>query len=181
MKNVIRNVAVPTLFAFALFTTSAWAQQAATAPASSSSSSMPAAKTHAQKRMDNVEQRIADQHAELKITDAQSTPWNAYAQVIRDNAQKTGQAFRDRADKLSTMNADDSMKSYAALAQEHADGMKNLSNAWSALYAVLSPEQKETADAMYRNQRPKPHSMPHKQHKASAPASAASAAMPSGG
>lgn len=181
MKNVIRNVAVPTLFAFALFTTSAWAQQAATAPASSSSSSMPAAKTHAQKKLDNVEQRIEDLHTKLKITDAQSTPWNAFAQTMRDNAQKTGQAFRDRADKLSTMNADDVMKSYAALAQMHADGMQKLSTAWSALYATFSDEQKQTADEMYRNERPKPHSMPHKTHKAGAPASASSAAMPSGG
>jgi len=92
---------------------------------------------------------------------------------MRDNAKNTAQAFQDRSQKLSTMNADEAMKSYAQLAQNHADNMKKLSSAWSDLYAVLSADQKQTADDMYRNQGAKRHSAPRK-HKTSAPASAAS-------
>lgn len=172
MKSVIRHIAVPVLLTCGLLAGTAWAQQAA--PASDTpAASAPAAKTHAQKRADAVEQRISDMHAQLKITDAQSKPWDAFAQVMRDNAQKAAQAFHNRAEKFSSMNADEVMKSYAQLAQDHADNMQKLSTAWSSLYAVLSDDQKQTADAMYRNQSPKRHNAPHK-HKAGAPASASS-------
>ncbi|HEY0199813.1 MAG TPA: Spy/CpxP family protein refolding chaperone [Rhodanobacter sp.] len=174
MKKIIRNIATPAMFAFALLTTSAWAQTTA-APASASSSA-PATGHHGQKRADIVEQRISDLHSQLNITADQSKQWDAFAQTMRDNARKTGQAFHDRSSKLSTMNADESMKSYAALAQEHAENMQKLSSAMSDLYAVLTPEQKETADALYRNQTPKRHHGhgTHK-HKDGAPASASSA------
>lgn len=172
MKSAIRNVAVPVLLTFAMLTSAVWAQQTATA-SDTPSSTAPVAKTHAQKRADAVEQRISDLHAQLKITDAQSKQWDAFAQTMRDNAMKTSQAFHDRAQKLSTMNADEAMKSYAQLAQNHADNMQKLSSAWSDLYAVLSADQKQTADAMYRNQSAKRHNASHK-HKTSAPASAAS-------
>ncbi|GAB2543460.1 Spy/CpxP family protein refolding chaperone [Rhodanobacter koreensis] len=172
MKSAIRNVAVPVLLTFAMLTSAVWAQQTAAA-SDTPSSTAPAAKTHAQKRADAVEQRISDLHAQLKITDAQSKQWDAFAQTMRDNAMKTSQAFHDRAQKLSSMNADEAMKSYAQLAQNHADNMQKLSSAWSDLYAVLSADQKQTADVMYRNQSTKRHNAPHK-HKTSAPASAAS-------
>jgi hypothetical protein len=172
MKSVIRNVAVPVLLTFAMLVSAAWAQQTGTASGTPSSTA-PAAKTHSQKRADAVEQRISDLHAQLKITDAQSSQWDAFAQTMRDNAMKTAQAFHDRSQKLSSMNADEAMKSYAQLAQNHADNMQKLSSAWSALYAVLSADQKQTADAMYRNQSAKRHNAPRK-HKTGAPASAAS-------
>jgi protein CpxP len=175
MKKTIRNVAVPALIAFALFTSTAWAQT--TAPAASSSTSAPAMSRHAQKRADIVEQRITDLHSKLSITADQSKQWDAFAQTMRDNARKTSRAFHDRSSKLSTMTADESMKSYAALAQEHAENMQKLSSAMSDLYAVLSPDQKEVADTMYRNQTPKRHHGhgSHKHNKDGAPASASSA------
>lgn len=176
MKNTLRNLAAPAMLTLAVLASPAWAQQ--TAPASAtSSSSMAMHREHAQKRADIVEQRITDLHAKLQITDQQSKQWNAFAQTMRDNAHKTDQAFRDRADKLATQNADEAMKSYAALAQLHAENMQKLSAALSDLYAVLSDPQKQTADAMYRNGGEKHHQMSHK-HKSGAPAGATSAAMP---
>lgn len=174
MKSAIRNVAVPVLLTFAMLTSAVWAQQTATA-SDTPSSTAPVAKTHAQKRADAVEQRISDLHAQLKITDAQSKQWDAFAQTMRDNARTTSRKFHDRSSKLSTMNADESMQSYAALAQEHADNMKKLSSAFGDLYATMSPEQKETADEMYRNQMPKRHRGMHKHKNGGAPASASSA------
>jgi len=178
MKQAIRNVAVPALLSLAIFTTSAFAQQApASASSSSMSSSSSMTKSHAQKRADVVEQRITDLHAKLNITDQQSKQWDAFTQTMRDNANKTDGAFRDRAQKLSSMDADDAMKSYAALAQQHAENMQKLSSAFSDLYAVLSPEQKQVADAMYRNEQAKKKAAhgPHKHSKSGAPASASSA------
>jgi periplasmic protein CpxP/Spy len=181
MKNTLRKTAVPVVLSLAMFTGAAWAQQASTmsAPASASSSAKPATgKTHAERRADAVEERINDMHTQLKITDAQSTQWNDYAQTMRDNATKAASAFHDRAQKMSTMNADDVMKSYAQLAQMHADDMQKLSSAWSALYAVLSSDQKQIADDMFHNRAARPHSTPRK--PAAKPASASSSATTSG-
>jgi hypothetical protein len=70
------------------------------------------------------------------------------------------------------------MKSYAELAQMHADQMQKLSSAWSDLYAVLTPDQKQTADTLfhYRPLRPRPGMHKH----TTKPASASSAASSSG-
>jgi periplasmic protein CpxP/Spy len=174
MKNMLRSVIAPTALALAILSGSAYAQTAA--PASAMSSSSTGMSSHAQKRADVVEQRIAELHSQLMITDQQSKQWDAFAQTMRDNAKKTGHSFHDRSQKLATMNADEAMKSYAALAQQHADNMQKLSSAMSDLYAVLSPEQKETADTLYRNQTPKHHHGKHGHGKSGMPASASSSA-----
>jgi paraquat-inducible protein B len=177
MKQTIRRIALPALLSLAIFTTAGFAQQAPASASSSSMSSSSMSKSRAQKHADVVEQRIAELHSQLNITDQQSKQWDAFTQTMRDNATKTDGAFRDRASKLSSMNADDAMKSYAALAQQHAENMQKLSSAFSDLYAVLSPEQKQVADAMYRNEQAKKkaaHSS-HKHGKSAAPASASSA------
>ena len=175
MKNVIRHLAVPAMLALATLTAPVWAQQAATASDAPAKAS--AATHHAQKRADAVEQRISDLHAQLKITDQQSKAWDAFAQTMRDNAKKAADAFRDRAQKLPSMNADEAMKSYAALTQLHAENMQKLSAAMSDLYAVLSSDQKQIADQMYRNGDTRKHKMTHKP-KPAAPASSTSSATP---
>jgi len=173
MKNTIRKVAVPALLSLAIFAPAAWAQQSST-PSSDTSSSTPA-KSHAQRRADSVEKRINDLHTQLQITDQQSKQWDAFAQTMRDNAKNTGQAFHERSQKLSSMSAPDAMKSYADLTQLHADNMKKLSSSFSDLYAVLSDEQKQTADTLYRNQKMGHGKGPHNRHKGGKPASSSSA------
>ena len=173
MKNAIGKFAVPALLSLALLAPAVWAQQSPTPPGAATSSTP--AKSHAQRRADSVERRINDLHTQLKITDQQSRQWDAFAQTMRDNAQNTGQAFHERSQKLSSMSAPDAMKSYADLTQMHADNMKKLSSSFSDLYAVLSDEQKQTADTLYRNQKLTHNKGPHKQHKGSKPASSSSA------
>lgn len=161
----------------------ATAQSTAPASAATSTSAPTAKKSHMQRRMDAVEQQINDLHDELGITDTQSSQWNAYAQVMRDNAQRTGEALHARHQKMESMNADESMKSYAQLAQLNADNMQKLSAAFSDLYATLSPTQKQTADELFRNRPPKQRMDGRKEHgsKESKPANASSAAPSSGG
>jgi protein CpxP len=166
MKSSIRNAAAPTLLALAFFTTSAWAQTPA--PASAGASSASAAASHPRNRADFVEKRIDDLHAQLEITSQQAPQWDAFAQTMRDNAQKTDEAFKERAQKLPSEDADDSMKSYAALAQLHADNMQKLSSTFSALYATLSDDQKKIADPLFRNQHAQRHAAPHKHKRAAA-------------
>ena len=170
MNNSIRKVAAPALLLLALLSASAWAQDTAAAP--SAPAAAPAAAGHAGKHEDFVEKRIKDLHSKLKITDQQSQQWDAFAQTMRDNAQKTDEAFRDRAQKISGLNADDAMKSYAALAQLHADNMQKLVTAFTALYGTLSDDQKATADKLFRNEAEKRHHA-HKAAPAAAPAAPA--------
>ena len=184
MKNTLRSLTLPALVSFALVAAPAWAQQAPPAPTPASQKLPTATPTnaqdHGQKHADAVEQRIADLHAQLKITDQQAKQWDAFAQTMRDNARKADQAFRERAQKLPTMSAADAMKSYADLTETHADNMKKLASAFSDLYDVLSPDQKQIADAMYRNPGGGPKGAgPHKGGKGSksAPASASSTHM----
>lgn len=181
MKITLRSLTVPALLSFALVAAPAMAQQDASAAQKSTTTAAPSAKDHAQKHADAVESRITELHTQLKITDQQAKPWDAFAQTMRDNARTADAAFRDRAQKLPTMSAPDAMKSYADLTQTHADNMKKLSSAFSDLYNVLTPEQKQIADAMYRNPHGPKGAAPHKGGKGSkasksAPASASSSA-----
>jgi protein CpxP len=175
MKKNLRHTVVPALLALAFATSSTWAQaQSASSPGAASSAS--AATSHAQRHADYVEKKIDALHAQLEITPQQAQQWDAFAQTMRDNAQKTDRAFKDRAQKLPSENADDSMKSYAELAQLHADNMQKLASAFSALYGTMSAEQKAIADPLFRNQHAKPHGGPRK-HKHVAP-DASGAASP---
>lgn len=125
--------------AFAQSATPASAPAAATAPAG--------------KHERNVEDRIAYLHSQLKITSAQETQWNAFADVMRNNAETMGTLFQQR--KAATnQSALDDMKQYTAISQAHADGMQKLVSAFEPLYNSFSPEQKTLADTTFRHQPP---------------------------
>jgi periplasmic protein CpxP/Spy len=179
MKIDLRKAAVPVALSLALLAGTAMAQSSAPASASSSSAAPAAKKSHMQKRMDEVEQQISDYHDALGITDAESSQWDAYAQVMRDNAQRMGEALKDRHQKMETMNADDSMKSYANIAQINADNMQKLSSAFSTLYGVLSPEQKQTADELFKNRPPRERAGGHAKSGSKPASASSSAASPS--
>ena len=155
MKNSIQKVAMPALLALTLLSTSAWAQNAAAASQAEPGTQAQAAPGPSKRSDDPVEKRIRDLRSQLKITDQQSPQWDAFAQTMRDNAQKTHVAFHDRTQKLSSMNADDAMDSYADLAQLHADNMKKLASSMRSLYGVLTSDQKSIADSVFRNDKPK--------------------------
>jgi hypothetical protein len=97
---------------------------------------------------DHVEGRIAYQKAELAITDAQLPQWTAVADVLRQNAK----ALQDEMAKM----AKDGMQTAApargdlmvTMMSERLEGMKKLGAANKALYAVLTPDQRKTADDM---------------------------------
>ncbi len=55
-----------------------------------------AASAPAGKHERNVEDRIAYLHSQLKITSAQETQWNAFADVMRNNAETMGALFQQR-------------------------------------------------------------------------------------
>ena len=99
-----------------------------------------------------AEQRLQGLQAELHITDAQMPQWSAFAQAMRDNATSTDALFRQRANATQSMNALDNMKSYAQVARTYADDTEKLSAAFETLYGVLSQQQKQTIDTLFRQQ-----------------------------
>jgi protein CpxP len=99
-----------------------------------------------------ADQRIQSLQQTLQITAEQMPQWNSFAQAMRDNANATDALFRNRAASTKTMNAVDNMKSYTAVAHAYADNTQKLSDAFDALYTVLTDRQKQIADTMFRQQ-----------------------------
>lgn len=96
------------------------------------------------------DQRINALQAQLHITPAQQPQWNAFAQAMRDNATKTDAMFRQRAGSATKMTALENMQSYAQIARAYADATEALAEAFASLYAVLSDQQKQTIDGIFR-------------------------------
>jgi cytochrome c551/c552 len=97
-------------------------------------------------------QRIQALRTQLHITDAQLPQWTAFAQTMRDNATSTDALFRRRAGAAATMSALDNMKSYAEVARAYADNTEALAKAFEALYGVLTDQQKQTIDTLFRQE-----------------------------
>jgi periplasmic protein CpxP/Spy len=138
------NALVLALLAATLSAPAAFAQNSAASPG----------QTHRQGgrySADRVEQRIADLHAKLQITQDEQALWDKFAQVMRDNAQQMRQSAGERAARLKEMNASDNMQSYAQLTMLHAQDLQNLSAAFQPLYASLSQDQQHAADTMFRD------------------------------
>lgn len=177
MNRNLHQAFAPVLLTLGLFSTAAMAQSSAPAstpapaPAAEQGASPKAAPAeaaaarHAKKHQNRVEERITQLHTELKITSEQAKQWEAFAQAMRGNAQRIDQAIQDRAKKLASMNADDVMKSYSALAQQHAEDLQKLSVAFSGLYGVLSDTQKQTADKLFRQEHAGKSAKHHSHHK----------------
>ena len=101
-------------------------------------------------KADRVEARIKELHTKLNITPAQEEPWNKVAQVMRDNAKTMEALIKARSEKAGTMTAVDDLKSYSAIAEAHADGLKKFIPAFEPLYAGMSDAQKKSADTLFR-------------------------------
>ncbi len=95
-----------------------------------------------------MEGRLAYMKADLGITDAQASAWEAYAAAVR--AQQTAmQSMHD--DMMKTMgsgSALDRMDMRIKAMESMVESLKTLKPATTALYAVLSDAQKEKANQL---------------------------------
>ncbi len=98
-----------------------------------------------------VEQHDRQLHDQLQITPQQQPQWDRFTAVTNSNAADIGQAFNERGAKLDTMDASENMQSFAHVAQVHAANMQKAADAFQALYATFSTEQKQLADAVFRD------------------------------
>jgi hypothetical protein len=99
-----------------------------------------------------TEQRISGLQTQLGVTAPQMPQWNAFTQVMHENAQTTDTLFRQRAAGVQSMNAPANMQSYAQISRAYADGTEKLATAFPAMYVVLSDQQKLAADTLFRQQ-----------------------------
>jgi periplasmic protein CpxP/Spy len=120
---------------------------APTAPGATAQPGAPAPSTTAEQ---HVEARIKQLHGQLKITAAQDSQWNQFAQTMRDNARDMDEAAEQRAQQFATMSAVENMQSYEKLAEDHVQHLQKLIPAFQTLYDAMSPEQKKTADQVFR-------------------------------
>jgi hypothetical protein len=95
----------------------------------------------------NVEAYISSLHQRLQITAAQEAQFNAVANVMRDNARAEAGAPQRPA---ANATAVDDLRVYIQYSELELAGLKKLLPALDALYSTLSPAQKKTADAIFR-------------------------------
>jgi periplasmic protein CpxP/Spy len=126
------------------------------AQAPSSGTTPPAAakpKQTAKQEAAGVEAHIAQLQKKLKVTEQQKPQWDAFAQVMRDNATQFAVVTKSRQEKMKSLNAVDDLRSYQEIAQTHANGLRRLTETFQALYDTMSPEQKKNADTVFHDQR----------------------------
>ena len=122
------------------------AQAAAPAPPA------PAHKRTAKSRAETVDQRIANLHKQLKITPDEEQKWSAVAQAMHDNAANMEKLVAEkRRQAPQNMTAIDDLETYQKFAQQHVDGLKNLTSAFKSLYGAMSDQQKKNADQVFEN------------------------------
>ena len=90
------------------------------------------------------EARLTDLKAQLKITGAQETAWQAFAAQAKEQAASM-QAMHAQMQQ-GTGTAPERMAQRTTAMQQRAAGMATMTNAFNALYGVLTPEQKAIAD-----------------------------------
>lgn len=144
-----RTLATATLFGALLSAPlyAAQVQQAAAGPAATQSA--PSTTAGTKHSADRIEKRIKDMHDKLRITAEQETLWSTVAQTMRDNGLAMRASMTDRSTRLKTMTAVEDLKSYEAVADAHAAGLKRLVPAFEALYAGMTPDQQKRADHMF--------------------------------
>jgi len=95
--------------------------------------------------------RIRELHDKLRINADQEALWESVAQIMLSNGEKFHSSIEERATKLKdkSLSAIDDLKSFQALADQNADGIRVLIPEFEKLYASMTPEQKENADRVF--------------------------------
>jgi protein CpxP len=92
-----------------------------------------------------IDREIADLKKQLKITPQQESQFNAFADVMRGNAQELD-AQMSQGSPNQNPNAVEALKREQQLTEIQAAGLKRLVPALQSLYDTLSDPQKKTAD-----------------------------------
>jgi Spy/CpxP family protein refolding chaperone len=88
--------------------------------------------------------RLAAMKTQLQINTSQEAAWQSFAAAAKQQSA-TMQALRTQMQQ-STLTAPERMAQRTAMMQQREAAMVPMTNAFNALYAVLTPEQKAIAD-----------------------------------
>jgi hypothetical protein len=102
--------------------------------------------------VDGDEQRIRKLHDRLAITASQEVLWGQLAQVMRTNDERIDELAAERHRRAATMTAVEDLKSYGAITDAHAAGIRAFEPAFQSLYDSMSAAQKSNADDVFRHQ-----------------------------
>jgi hypothetical protein len=95
----------------------------------------------------DIEANIASLRQRLQITPAQEAPFNAVANVLRGNARAEASAPHQPPANASAV---DELRAEIQYDEMGLAGLKRLLPALEALYASLSPQQRQAADMAFR-------------------------------
>jgi protein CpxP len=127
------------------------AQEPRTGPPAGSKSPGAKAKPAPAGPRDEVEQEVTELRDRLHITPAQQQQFDAFAEILRKNAQELDALVQQKAAKA---NAVDDMRFYLQFTEAQAEGLKRLLPAFQALYDSLTDQQKRAADSVMGNTAP---------------------------
>jgi protein CpxP len=68
---------------------------------------------------------------------------------MRENAKELDRAIDKRDTNVASATAIDDLNAYADIVQAHANSVKKLASAFSALYSAMSDAQKKEADEVF--------------------------------
>lgn len=96
-----------------------------------------------------IEGQLAFFRAELRITEAQTAPWNAFADAVRTQSERLRTTMQQAmAASPGPLPAPQQMERRMALLTAHLEAMRAVSTAAGPLYAALSEEQRRLADEL---------------------------------
>jgi hypothetical protein len=98
--------------------------------------------------LQHIEGQIAFYKAELHITDAQTTQWNAFADTLRAGAKRLQAVYAEMLPGDGLPSVPDQLAKRRQWLTAELDTLQTIEPAARTLYDVLSPGQKKTADEM---------------------------------
>ena len=143
--------AIPTVHAVAAAVLLAFFVLAGATPSLAASHEPGMMKAGKASKTERVEVRIKEIYAKLKITPAQEGLWDNVTRIMRENAVTMEALIKERTEKAGARNAVEDLKSYSAIAEAHADGLKKFIPAFEPLYASMSDAQKKDADTLFHH------------------------------
>lgn len=97
----------------------------------------------------HIEGRLAYIKAELKITEAQESLWNAYAAAAHDNANSMASHCTSMIGGASTVSLPDRLDQHEQFMVAQLNVVRAMNKALKPLYAALSDSQKKIADQLF--------------------------------
>jgi hypothetical protein len=109
---------------------------------------MPGMATNGVDMTDRIDGRIAFLRAELRITDAQATAWNRFAEALRSSRQHLLEARQQLAAPAGSSSPTARLDQYERHLTERLEAIRTARTSFNQLYGALDEHQKHVADEL---------------------------------